>query len=231
MTQALDSLRAVIGLGGPVIVVLMAMSVVSLAVILFKLWQFRRLPAARAALARLDLGPDPDPGASPLPLAAELRAVVTSRLAPADLRDSGETVIAAGVSRLQGGFRLLDSVAQAAPLLGLLGTVLGMIEAFRALEGAGAAVDPALLAGGIWVALTTTAAGLALAIPVQLMLTWFEARLDRLDTAARLALDRCARAAPGQGGRRAGGHAQGPVAPKGARHAGVAAAPHPGGGG
>jgi len=52
--------------------------------------------------------------------------------------------------------------------------VLGMIEAFRELQVAGNAVDPSLLAGGIWVALLTTAAGLAVAMPVSLVLTWFE---------------------------------------------------------
>jgi biopolymer transport protein ExbB len=53
-----------------------------------------------------------------------------------------------------------------------------MIEAFRQLQGAGSAVDPSLLAGGIWVALLTTAAGLAVAMPVSLVLTWFETRIE-----------------------------------------------------
>lgn len=51
-------------------------------------------------------------------------------------------------ARLESGFRLLDSVAQLAPLLGLFGTVLGMISAFQALQAAGAQVDPSVLAGG-----------------------------------------------------------------------------------
>ena len=69
-------------------------------------------------------------------------------------------------------------MAQVAPLLGLFGTVLGMIEAFRALQEAGAQVDPSLLAGGIWVALLTTAAGLAVAMPTAMVLSWFEGRMD-----------------------------------------------------
>jgi biopolymer transport protein ExbB len=81
------------------------------------------------------------------------------------------------LARLEGGFRLLDAISQTAPLLGLFGTVLGMIEAFQAMQGAGTAVDPSVLAGGIWVALLTTAVGLAVAIPTGLMLTWFEARV------------------------------------------------------
>jgi biopolymer transport protein ExbB len=74
------------------------------------------------------------------------------------------------------GFRLMDSIAQVAPLLGLFGTVLGMIDAFRALQAAGDAVDPSALAGGIWVALLTTAAGLAVAMPTALALSFFESR-------------------------------------------------------
>ena len=76
------------------------------------------------------------------------------------------------------GFRALDAIAQVAPLLGLFGTVLGMIEAFQKLQEAGNSVDPSLLAGGIWVALLTTACGLAVAMPVSLLLTWFETRIE-----------------------------------------------------
>jgi biopolymer transport protein ExbB len=82
------------------------------------------------------------------------------------------------LARIEGGFRLLDSIAQIAPLLGLFGTVLGMIDAFRALQEAGQSVDPSALAGGIWVALLTTAAGLAIAMPTTLALTWLEGRAE-----------------------------------------------------
>ncbi|MBL4599295.1 MAG: MotA/TolQ/ExbB proton channel family protein, partial [Rhizobiaceae bacterium] len=79
---------------------------------------------------------------------------------------------------LQRGFRAMDAIAQISPLLGLFGTVLGMIEAFQKLQTAGNTVDPSILAGGIWVALMTTAVGLAVAMPVSLILTWFETRLE-----------------------------------------------------
>jgi biopolymer transport protein ExbB len=65
--------------------------------------------------------------------------------------------------------RPLEVIATLAPLLGLLGTVLGMIEAFKAMEAAGSQVDPAVLSGGIWQALLTTAVGLGVAIPVSLI--------------------------------------------------------------
>ncbi|MEM9754801.1 MAG: MotA/TolQ/ExbB proton channel family protein, partial [Pseudomonadota bacterium] len=82
------------------------------------------------------------------------------------------------IDRAERGFRLLDSIAQVAPLLGLFGTVLGMIDAFQALQDAGAQVDPSVLAGGIWVALLTTAVGLGVAMPTSLILTWLETRVD-----------------------------------------------------
>ena len=91
------------------------------------------------------------------------------------------------------GLRALELIATIAPLLGLLGTVLGMIAAFQALQEAGNNADPALLAGGIWEALLTTAAGMAVAIPASVALAWFEAVIDRIrrdleDNATRLFL-------------------------------------------
>ncbi len=64
-------------------------------------------------------------------------------------------------------------------MLGLFGTVLGMIEAFQALQAAGNQVDPSQLAGGIWVALLTTAVGLIIAIPTAMSLAWLESRVEK----------------------------------------------------
>ena len=75
--------------------------------------------------------------------------------------------------------RPLEVIATLAPLLGLFGTVLGMIEAFKAMELAGAQVDPAVLSGGIWQALLTTAVGLGVAIPVSLIHSLFERRAEQ----------------------------------------------------
>lgn len=75
--------------------------------------------------------------------------------------------------------RSLDMVVQAAPMLGLLGTVVGMIDAFSVLAVTDGAVDPTLLASGIYVALTTTAAGLAIALVAFFIATWLEGRIDR----------------------------------------------------
>ncbi len=59
----------------------------------------------------------------------------------------------------------LEIISQVSPLIGLLGTVIGMIDSFNELELGGSLVDPSILAGGIWTALLTTAMGLVVAIP------------------------------------------------------------------
>jgi biopolymer transport protein ExbB len=68
---------------------------------------------------------------------------------------------------------ILASIAATAPLFGLFGTVLGMIEVFQKLAALGGRADVALLSGGIWVALLTTAFGLLIAIPALLTYHYF----------------------------------------------------------
>ena len=80
---------------------------------------------------------------------------------------------------LERGLVILATVANVAPLMGFLGTVAGMILAFAAIEAANS-VDPALVAGGIKVALLTTATGLAIAIPVNIGYNYFVTRIDGL---------------------------------------------------
>ena len=76
--------------------------------------------------------------------------------------------------------RVINGVATVAPLLGLLGTVWGMIEAFNAIATSEAMGRPELLAGGISQALLTTAAGLFVAIPALILYLFFIGRVDRL---------------------------------------------------
>ncbi|MFT7668116.1 MAG: biopolymer transport protein ExbB [Planctomycetota bacterium] len=90
------------------------------------------------------------------------------------------------VKRLGTNLRPLVVVAMIAPLLGLLGTVWGMIEAFANIGEAGGLGKPEVLASGISQALVTTAAGLAVAIPTQAVYYYFRARIDKF---ARVAED------------------------------------------
>jgi biopolymer transport protein ExbB len=83
------------------------------------------------------------------------------------------------MSRLESGLVWLATIANVAPLLGFLGTVAGMIIAFGAIELAGE-VDATLVAGGIKVALITTAAGLTIAIPVNIAHNYFVSKIDSM---------------------------------------------------
>jgi biopolymer transport protein ExbB len=90
--------------------------------------------------------------------------------------DEGERV----TNRLRKYFRVLNGVATVSPLLGLLGTVLGMIRAFNAIATADAMGRPEMLAAGISQALLTTAAGLSVAIPALIVYLYFAGRVDQL---------------------------------------------------
>ena len=74
---------------------------------------------------------------------------------------------------------VLASMAGIAPMLGFLGTVVGMISAFQQIESLAGNVNPADLAGGIWVALLTTAFGLAVGIPAYAVYNYFVSRVAR----------------------------------------------------
>ena len=81
------------------------------------------------------------------------------------------------MSKLESWLVVLATLTNIAPLLGFLGTVIGMILAFQSIEAAGE-VEATLVAGGIKVALLTTAAGLMIAIPVSIGHNYFVAKID-----------------------------------------------------
>lgn len=83
------------------------------------------------------------------------------------------------LNTMEKGFRTLGFLGNTAPLLGLLGTIIGMIKAFMVIEQAGGQVDAQALAGGIWEAMLTTGVGLAVAIPVLLLLHLLESASDK----------------------------------------------------
>jgi len=194
-------------LGGPAIWAIAALSVVALALVLWKVWRLALLGAwaggrrARRAVALWAQGLE-DSAVQELQGRRTCRAVLILAAMEArrdlSLDDDGARAETQRVARnliaqARSGLRPLELIATIAPLLGLLGTVLGMIAAFQALQEAGSQADPATLAGGIWEALLTTAAGMAVAIPASMALTWFESVVDRLrlemeDAATRIFL-------------------------------------------
>ncbi|WMT91275.1 MotA/TolQ/ExbB proton channel family protein [Pelagibacterium sp. H642] len=190
LNDAIDAIWGILALGGPVVALLLALSVFAVALIALKLFQFWRRGLGRLGRPEnaVTLWRAGRPGDA-LAACADSRSIIsrsleagmTARLDGADAQTvESEATRVAGreLHDLQKGFRTLDAIAQISPLLGLFGTVLGMIEAFQAMQSAGAAVDPSVLAGGIWVALLTTAVGLAVAMPVSILLTMLETRVD-----------------------------------------------------
>ncbi len=192
----MDGLRDVVALGGPLVAILLTMSVLTFAVTVYKLWQFAVSGVGRhrvlsEALTAWDNG-DSDTAQARLAqsrsyLAPFIQAAINTPASQA-LSERLDAEAGLALSRLGRGFRLLDTIAQLAPLLGLFGTVLGMIDAFQNLQTSGASVDPSLLAGGIWVALITTAVGLAVAMPTSMVLSWLESRTARERVFAEKAL-------------------------------------------
>ncbi len=94
-----------------------------------------------------------------------------------DLRESLQEVAQLQVPRLEKNLPILATVGYVSPLLGLLGTVTGMIHVFQTVSGARGTVPVGELAGGIWEALLTTAAGLVVAIPAYVAYNYLASRM------------------------------------------------------
>ena len=187
MTQ----ITAFLDRGGPALWVIAALSVITLALILWKVWQFLRLGVWRTAAAERAVGMYRSgdvtgavkavagrKGLRSTVVAAALDAVQTKT--DEDAKEEVSRVARAMLKETSSGLRALDLITTIAPLIGLLGTVMGMIDAFQALQDTGARADPAALAGGIWEALLTTAAGMAVAIPASIALSWCDSVVDRV---------------------------------------------------
>jgi biopolymer transport protein ExbB len=201
------ALRQLTSIGGPVIVVLLLLSLAATAIAIVKIVQFFRLGVGRHGASRqaLDLLQKGDPRAALETAAADGSCVsrVTARILASaaepgmhleTTREDAHGFALDLLTALRRHVRTLDTIVQAAPMLGLLGTVLGMIDAFGKLELGGGSVDPSQLAGGIWVALLTTALGLAIAIPFYFVTAWLETRIDNeriaMETSIAMALAR-----------------------------------------
>jgi biopolymer transport protein ExbB len=129
-------------------------------------------------------------------LASGFRALnIDPRCSETDLRAIMENTGREVAHRLERYLSALGTIASAAPLLGLLGTVIGMIEIFGSQSPAGGATggNPAQLAHGISVALYNTAFGLIVAIPALIFWRYFRARVDEYLLTLELAAERFAR--------------------------------------
>lgn len=197
-----ESVFALLQAGGPVVAILIALSILALAITFLKLWQFATVKissrqfvnealvhwrAERTSPALEVLERSPNPIARVLGVAIRGQAKGVSEPI---VREEAARVASSELEHLRGNLRGLELIGSLSPLLGLLGTVLGMIEAFQQLAAAGSRVDPSVLSGGIWEALLTTAVGLAVAIPAITVLHGLERAIERLHHGMEDALTR-----------------------------------------
>lgn len=172
--------------GGVVVWILAAYSSVGLAIVLERYFLFirlRRLPKSFVPqLDRLLEQPDAKSRISEFkgPEAKIIQAMVDAdHEGVKDLHGVGNRVRSHELQRMEFGLRTLGILGNTAPLLGLLGTITGMIKAFMVIEQAGGKVDAQALAGGIWEAMITTGVGLAVAIPLLILLHFLEGIVER----------------------------------------------------
>lgn len=185
MAALLDNLST----GGPIIVLLALISLLSLTVIGVKLAQLWPVTSGKVLRSHaIDLWQKGDKqnaqstvetGKSPadrilLFAMSALQDGLKGPVLTSELERRGNEE----VQRMNSLIRLLELIAMVSPLLGLLGTVTGMIQSFQELELAQGAANASVLAGGIWQALLTTAAGLVVAIPAAIAAGLFAARIE-----------------------------------------------------
>ena len=178
--------------GGWMMYPLVLCSLIALGVIIAKAWTlFRAHQGTHTVLAQVEEAASAGnieeaiaiasatPGPAAAILVVGLRRIRNKTLVQGEIEKAVATTGAIELGFLERGLVILATIANVAPLMGFLGTVAGMIIAFGAIEIAGD-VDPSLVAGGIKVALLTTAAGLVIAIPVNIAYNFFVTRIDQL---------------------------------------------------
>jgi biopolymer transport protein ExbB len=183
-------------LGGPVVYILIILSIYATAIIFYKLHIFYKVnffnnvdleksiklwvsKEHNQAYDEINKSNDPQTEVVSFTMYQLLKhKKLTSKL-DSDLREEITRLSDERITYYSSKLNSLQVIAAIAPLLGLLGTVFGMIEAFQQMEIAGKNVDPSILSGGIWEALLTTAAGLSVAIPIVIFESYFRNLVDR----------------------------------------------------
>ena len=179
--------------GGILMIPIVGCSVLAFAVFIERIWHLRRaridtkkfMDGIATNLRRNKIKEAVDAcDATPGPIAHILKAGVLkydrSRL---EIREAIEDAGLHEVPRLEKNVEILSTIGRITPLLGLLGTVVGMVEAFRIIQEKAVVsqpINPGDLAGGIWVALITTVAGLAVAIPTLVAYDYLSSRVDSM---------------------------------------------------
>ena len=187
--QSLDLISLVLK-GGPVMMILLILSIVSLTIIILKSYQFYRseiyssnkfIPIFKLLRENQITKAQELLNSIIHPSSKIILSIIHNKKLNNEDRENEVSIIGEKqIRNLEFLLKPLEVIANIAPLLGLLGTVIGMITAFSKLENAGSKVDPSILAGGIWEALLTTAFGLIVAIPALGAFYWLDGKVDKV---------------------------------------------------
>lgn len=169
-------IAALIDKGGPVMWVLLAYSVVAVAIVVERLIHLQLMPKVGVDLNNLY---QPKGKRMAPESAIAIGVQQAAKKGVKDLTRVASRIGSEQLAKMETGLRTLAWLGNTAPLLGLFGTITGMIKAFQVIEAAGGKVDAMVLAGGIWEAMVTTGAGLAVAIPVLFLLHFLEGIVDK----------------------------------------------------
>jgi len=183
------SLLDIVWRGGPLMIPIALCSLIAITIFVERLLMLRRIRINTRSfilqIKTLVLKGDHDEAIllckrTPGPIAKIMAAGLERMQRPRqEIKEAIESAGKAGIFLLEKYLGVLATVASIAPMLGFLGTVTGMISAFMEIQTRGGNVDAAVLAGGIWEALITTAAGLSVGIPAQIFYNWILGRVQR----------------------------------------------------
>jgi len=148
-------LMSYIDKGGAIVYILIALNIIGFTIIL---WKFFTLPRKNAIISKI-----------------KSRITVNSSIS---------SQIEYEVKKLESGLTIIKNIAMVSPLLGLLGTVIGVYKSFEAITQNGLG-DPTIFSNGIGIALITTIAGLIVAIPHQIAYNHFIAMIDSIELKAK----------------------------------------------
>ena len=148
-------LMSYIDKGGAIVYILIALNIIGFTIIL---WKFFTLPRKNAIISKI-----------------KSRVTINS---------SVSSQIEYEVKKLESGLTIIKNIAMVSPLLGLLGTVIGVYKSFEAITQNGLG-DPTIFSNGIGIALITTIAGLIVAIPHQIAYNHFIAMIDSIELKAK----------------------------------------------
>jgi len=174
--------------GGPILWIILALAIPVLAIVVERLLYFRRIATDEDKLfARVKTAVEKGHYDEALaicdtveaPLGGLIRAGIENRTLPdAELKEAVRDAAIRELPQIEHTIQAVNVIAGISPLMGLLGTVSGIISSFNILGQFGAVSDPSVLAKGISEALLTTAAGIVIAVPSMIAYAWLSGKAN-----------------------------------------------------